>query len=135
MEDLTIAFVTGICVYGFYKLIELFVRRRERLLLVEKLSGIESPEGIKLPSLYDGENMGRFMALRAGALIAGLGLGLLVGYIIATCTMPENYEALTHDAYHRLLNMVDVLYGASTLLFGGLGLLIAFVVEWKMRQK
>ena len=135
MDFISIPLVTGICIYGFYKVIEVFARRKERLLMIEKLSEIKSSEGIILPTLQSGENMGRFMALRAGALLAGLGLGLLVGYIIFVCTMPENFGAVRNDAYYNYRDMMGVVYGASTLLFGGIALLSAFVVEWKMSKK
>ena len=135
MEFISIPAVIGICIYGFYKVIEVFARRKERLLLIEKLSEIKSSESVALPSLQGDTNMGRFMALRAGALLAGLGLGLLVGYIIFTCTMPDNFGAVRNDAYYSYRDMMGVVYGASTLLFGGIALLSAFVVEWKMSKK
>jgi len=127
--------VTGICIYGFYKIIELLVRRKERIMLVDRLSEIKSSEGITIPNLQGGIDGGRFMSLRAGSLLAGLGLGLLIGYIIAYCTLPENFGAVRDTVYYNYRDMMGVAYGASTLLFGGIGLLCAFVIELKLKKK
>jgi len=135
MDFISIPMVVGVCIYGFYKVIEVIVRRKERILMVEKLSEIKSPDGVIYPSLQDNGNAGYFMALRAGTLLAGLGLGLLVGYIIFSCSMPENIGTIRGDAFYNYRDMTSVVYGASTLLFGGIGLIVAFIVEWKMKRK
>jgi hypothetical protein len=127
--------VTGICIYGFYKIIELLVRRKERIMMVDRLSDIKSPEGMIIPNLQDSMGGGRYMSLRAGSLLAGLGLGLLIGYIIAYCTLPENFGAVRDNVYYNYRDMMGIAYGASTLLFGGIGLLCAFVIEMKLKKK
>ena len=133
MDFIMIPTTVGICIYGFYKVIEVLVRRKERILMVDKLSDIKSSGSINFPDLQ-GVGGGRFMALRAGSLLAGLGLGLLIGYIIAYCTIPENFGAVKDSVYYNYRDMIGIVYGASTLLFGGIGLLCAFIVEWKMKK-
>ena len=126
MDFILIPATIGVCIYGFYKVIELFVRRKERMMMIEKLTEIKSQGEIVLPDFSDwGEGVGRFIALRAGLLLMGLGLGLLIGYIIVAYTLTPG---VVND-------MTGVVYGASTLLFGGVGLVSAFIVEWKMRRK
>ena len=111
MDFISVPLVVGIVCAGIYGLFELFVRKRERLAIIEKI-------GDKLDaSAFDGKlglpNYMRnfsFSSLKAGCLLAGIGLGLLVGFIINMC----------------------MAYGASVLLFGGIGLIIAFVIELKL---
>ena len=83
MDFISVPLVVGIVCAGIYGLFELFVRKRERLAIIEKI-------GDKLDaSAFDGKlglpNYMRnfsFSSLKAGCLLAGIGLGLLVGFII-----------------------------------------------------
>jgi hypothetical protein len=68
MDFITIPVVTAIVVFGFYKLIELFVRKKERILLIDKLSTLEnvSCEKFDLSRIF-GENKimkNQFLGLR-----------------------------------------------------------------------
>ena len=109
--------------------IALFVRKRERLAIIEKI-------GDKLDaSAFDGKlglpNYMRnfsFSSLKAGCLLAGIGLGLLVGFIINMCMATNSYY---DDGWYRH-EVAGTAYGASVLLFGGIGLIIAFVIELKL---
>ena len=56
----------------------------------------------------------------------GLGLGLLVGFIFHTYVKVN---------FGGDWDMVSVAYGASVLLCGGLGLILAFIIENKMGKK
>ncbi len=133
MDFIMVPIVVGICIAGVYGLFELFVRRKERLALIEKLSDkIDSKviEG-KLP--MPGYNFMKgfsFSALKAGCLLAGIGLGLLIAFIVVACS----YNYLMGEDYIRQ-ELVGSVYGASVLLFGGIGLIIAFVIELKMANK
>ena len=68
-----------------------------------------------------------FSALKAGCLLAGIGLGLLVGFFI---DLDVSTSFVGADGFSR--DVSEVVYGASVLLFGGLGLIIAFVVEMRL---
>ena len=57
--------------------------------------------------------------------LMGLGLGLLVAFFIH-CNLGEFCDSR---------RIQSVLYGSCVLLFGGLGLLIAFLVELKINKK
>lgn len=125
--------VVGIICAGVYGLFELFVRKKERLALIEKLGdklGAPGFEGkICLPS-YAGVKIS-FNALKVGALLLGIGLGLFVGYIVCMATLP-NY-AQSNDRHIR--EVAGVVYGSSVLIFGGLSLILAFLAEVNIVNK
>ncbi|MCC8170727.1 MAG: hypothetical protein LIP00_02880 [Parabacteroides sp.] len=126
--------VIGLICAGIYGLFELFVRRPERMALIEKLG-----DKLGTPELRSKSYLPRygglcfsFSALKGGLLMTGIGLGLLVGFFIMTNTVP-NYPNNEHwGAMDRLGSIV---YGASVLLFGGIGLIVAFVIEMKLSSK
>ena len=133
MDFITIPVVTAIVVFGFYKLIELFVRKKERILLIDILSTLDnvSCEKFDLSRIF-GENKimkNQFLGLRIGSLLIGLGLGLMVGFFISLAT---HGTTATEDTYYLIRNAQEVIYGASTLLFGGLGLVAGFIIERKL---
>ena len=133
MEFFSAPLIIGIVCAGMYGLFELFVRRKERLALIEKM-------GDKLDaSLYEGKlglpnYMTRFSfsSLKAGCLLAGIGLGIMVGFII-NASLAFN-TSLYETGWYRE-EMAGTAYGASVLLFGGIGLILAFLVELKMSKK
>ena len=67
------------------------------------------------------------------ALRTGMGLGLLVGYVICAATI--NGYTGTVDIGYRMNDVASLIYGACVLLLGGVGLLVAFVVEMNMNKK
>lgn len=123
--------IVGICVAGIYGLFELFARRQERLKIIEKIGegiDISKMDGkLGLPSYFKNFS---FSSLKAGCLLAGVGLGLLIGFIINT-SLSANYY---NDGWFRN-EIAGTAYGASVLLFGGIGLIVAFVIEMKMANK
>ena len=76
--------------------------------------------------------MGSFGALKAGCLIMGLGLGLLIGYLICANSI-ANYTSEGNMSWN-LKYLAEIVYGACALLFGGLGLIIAFVIEIQLTK-
>ena len=135
MEIIVLPTVCGIFVLGFYKLFELFVCKKERLAIIEKMGEKFSSDmlenKIKLPSVG---NLS-FSALKFGCLFVGLGLGLLVAYLICTTTL-EGYAEMSSDRFNwNLRETISVIYGACVLLFGGAGLLTSFLIELKISKK
>ncbi|MHC1778822.1 MAG: hypothetical protein AB9922_01120 [Bacteroidales bacterium] len=134
MEFISIPVTFGIGAYAFYKLVELFARKKERIMLIEKLSQISSAnvENLDLSKIFgDGRKLNnKYISLRIGSLLMGLGAGLLIGIVIVTqifgTAVPSSYEAN---------ESMGIVYGASTLCFGGLGLIAGFIVEAKMSKK
>lgn len=133
MDFISIPLTCAIVFAAIYGIFELFARRKERLAIIEKLgekidtSAIEGK--FRLPGLSTNFS---FSSLKAGALLAGVGLGLLIGFFINFGVMQST--AYTDDHWFRN-EMMGVAYGASVLLFGGLGLIIAFVLEMKIIKR
>ena len=134
MDFIMIPAIFGIVTLGFYKLFELFVCKKERLLIIEKMGEKFSSEmlenKIKLPSVG---NLS-FSALKFGCLFVGLGLGLLVAYLICTTTI-DDYVVRNADWNWEVKQTISVIYGACVLLFGGVGLLTSFLIELKISKK
>jgi hypothetical protein len=105
MREITAIFVTAIVFTGIYGILQLFVRRKERMLIIEK--GANPPE-IK-------SDMPRFSSLKFGLLFVGVGAGIITGSIIAASTIIEE----------------EVAYGSMVFIFGGIALLIDHLIERK----
>lgn len=133
-DFLTAPLVIGIICAGIYGLFELFVRKNERLTLIEKLGdklGTPGYEGkISLPS-YSRIRFS-FSALKLGLLLVGIGLGLLVGFIFCMDAIP-NYP--NWENWGRMEDTASIVYGASIMFFGGLGLVAAFLIELAISKK
>ena len=130
MDFIMVPLVTGIvfaCIYGLF---ELFVRRKERLALIEKLVNrldAGALDGkISLPS-YSATPRINFGSLRAACLMIGIGLGLLVG-VLLYILIHSNASNISMEDY-LLRHLRDVCYGAPILLFGGLGLVVSYLIE------
>ncbi len=134
LDFITIPLVTGICIFGFYKLIELFVRKRERIMIIERISQLENVNTDKFDlSRLFGKSVnidGRYLSLRIGLLLVGIGLGLLIGFFIVLNT----YGYMRGDDFYASRGMAELIYGSTTLLFGGIGLVTAFVIEHKIKS-
>jgi len=134
MDFIMVPVVCGIFVLGFYKLFELFVCKKERLLIIEKMGEKFTPEmlGNKI-NLSSVGNLS-FSALKFGCLFVGLGLGLLAAYLICRTTI-DDYVVRNADWNWEVKQTISVIYGACVLLFGGVGLLASFLVELKISKK
>ena len=132
LDFIMVPLVCGIFVLGFYKLFELFVCKKERLLIIEKMGEKFTPDMLEHKLSFS--SIGKFSssALKFGCLFMGLGLGLLIGYLICTATL-EGYTEMGSDRFNYR-ETSSVVYGACILLFGGLGLLTAFLIELKINK-
>jgi len=119
--------VMGIITLGIYKLFELFVRKKERLIIIDKIGDKLTPD-ILNGKIDFSTNIPKFSfsALKFGCLFMGLGIGLLVAFAVH-----YNFADFVESAYY----LRSAVYGSCVLLFGGLGLLIAFIVELKVSKK
>jgi hypothetical protein len=131
MEFIAVPLIVWICVSGVYGLFELFARRGERKAMIEKMG--DRLDSSLLEGKFNLLNLPAqsFSSLKIGCLLAGLGLGLLVGLLIATMLISNDYSNLEN---WRIRDLTGVAYGASVLLFGGIGLLTSFVIENKMNK-
>jgi hypothetical protein len=127
MDFIMVPAVMGIITLGIYKLFELFVRKKERLMIIDKIGDKLTPEilsgkidfSTNIPKLSSS-------ALKFGCLFMGLGIGMLVAFAVH-----YNFADFVESSYQ----IRSVVYGSCVLLFGGLGLLIAFIVELKVSKK
>ena len=134
MEFITIPAIFGIVTWGFYKLFELFVCKKERLLIIEKMGEKFTPEMLGNKINLSSVGNASFSALKFGCLFVGLGLGLLVAYLICRTTI-DDYVVRNADWNWEVRQTISVIYGACVLLFGGVGLLASFLVELKISKK
>ena len=133
MEFISIPLTFGIGAYAFYKLIELYARRKERLMIIEKLSEIKDANlgNIDLTGvLGEKRSYNKYLSLRIGSLLMGLGLGLLIGYLIITFSI-----GVVGDVSYHMAETMSIIYGASTLCFGGIGLIAGFIAETILEKR
>ena len=134
LDFIMVPLVCGIFVLGFYKLFELFVCKKERLLIIEKMGEKFTPDMLEHKLSFS--SIGKFSssALKFGCLFMGLGLGLLIGYLICSTTL-EGYTNMGDVRLnYNMRETISIIYGACILLFGGIGLLTAFLVELKINK-
>ena len=134
VEAIMVPAVCGIFIFGFLKLFELFVCKKERLLIIEKMGENFTPDMLEHKISFS--SIGKFSssALKFGCLFMGLGLGLLIGYLICSTTL-EGYTNMGDVRLnYNMRETISIIYGACILLFGGLSLLIAFLVELKINK-
>lgn len=133
MDFIVAPLIVGIISWGIYGLFELFVRRKERLAIIEKIGekmDASSFSGkLSLPSY--GTPRFSFSALKTGCLLMGIGLGIFVGFVSNVALAACRHSLDFYNEYQ----VTSSAYGASVLLFGGLGLIIAFIIETKMKKK
>lgn len=132
MDFITVPLTTGIVFLAFYKVIELFVCRKERMTIIEKIGDKLSTSSLtnELELFNYGGLHISFSALKTGCLLIGIGLGMLIGLLI------HIYVASMNDLGTSIgiRNMIEVAYGAPVLLFGGLGMIVAFIVEMRVKK-
>lgn len=132
MDFITVPLTTGIVFLAFYKVIELFVCRKERMTIIEKIGDKLSTSSLtnELELFNYGGLHISFSVLKTGCLLIGIGLGMLIGLLI------HIYVASMNDLGTSIgiRNMIEVAYGAPVLLFGGLGLIVAFIIEMRVKK-
>lgn len=131
MEELQSVAIVGIIFGVIYKLFELFIGQKERLLLIEKFGDSAFPENLRRRLPETGFSF-PFKVLRSACLLLGLGFGLLAGYGILSLTQPDYFTSYVNA---RILETGSVVYGACILFGGGLGLLVAYLIEVKSQKK
>ena len=129
MIPLNFAIVFG----GIYKVIELFVHKRERLMLISKITELKNID-FKGISLYS--SGGKYTALRIGWLMTGIGFGFLLGFCINMLATYGDYSfRADEDFVYRYSNRVGgIVYVASVCICGGIGLLMSYRAERKAEQ-
>jgi FtsH-binding integral membrane protein len=102
-EDILIPLVVFAAIFGIVWVI-FSTRNRERMAMIEK--------GVSPKDFMNQKTSNAFGIIKWGLLLVGVGLGLFLGSILDTYTaIPE-----------------EPAYFACALLFGGLGLVAAFII-------
>lgn len=113
-------FIIGIVFYFTYLVFSLYARRKERLMLIEKISELKD---VKLGNIQLG-GAGKYAWLHVGCCACGIGLGLLIAFFIEYNVRFTNID----------IDM-DVCYGACLCLFGGIGLVVSFIIANKLESE
>jgi len=131
MNNYDSVFIVAIVFIVIYRVFELFVRRNERITMIEKLGKLSDGNvKLNLPS-FESSNGNR--ALRISLLLIGIGIGLLVGYGFEFGATGGNLSAFSGNWDFQ--NKMSVIYFASVAIFGGIGLLAAYLIEQKQKPK
>lgn len=128
MDWITVPLVCAIIFGCIYKVVELFVHKRERLMVINKLTEISNVD-FKGINLYSSGN--KFTGLRIGWLLLGIGFGFLFGFLINMMATYGQY-ANDFDNVWRYHNKVGgIVYVACICICGGIGLLMSYKAERK----
>ena len=87
MDFIMVPTILAIITLGIYKLFELFVCKKERLTIIEKMGEKFTPDMLEHKINFSSIGNFSFSALKLGCLLTGMGLGLLVGYVICAATI------------------------------------------------
>lgn len=123
----------GIIFWACYKVIETFAHRKERIKLVEKMD-LAQDSKTNLAQILGEDSGYKNWATRLGSLLIGLGIGVLVAYLI--CYASGMYMINTDIVNGSCIidEQSSVIYGSCTLLFGGLGLLASYFLEKRQNK-
>ncbi|MDR3340452.1 MAG: hypothetical protein LBT25_10255 [Candidatus Symbiothrix sp.] len=138
--------IVGFIVLGIYKLFELFVKRKERLAVIEKIFNLSSDAkisgDIRLPEISLGGKAFDFWSLRLALLLIGIGLGCLIAYFVQFNTLSLSKQLFIDiqddnnwHFKHEFYEMKSIIYFACITLFGGAGLLSAYLIELRQIKK
>ena len=132
--DLTTIIVVPTVMYFLYKFLDSLIRKKERILLIEKLETLH-PQSLQISEAFGSTDFipnKRFSGLRFGLLLTGIGLGLLLAWALMAIVYVE-LESYIKDSY-RYREMLNIIFLATPALFGGIGLIISYVIERKQKS-
>ena len=134
MSNLVPIFIVGFIVVGIYRIFELFARRKERMAIIERLGEqiklSEANVDLSLPLFQKSEGN---WALKISLLLIGIGIGLVAAYCFELATYGVKFTYNNPTGYYKY--KVEVVYLACVAIFGGLGLLSAYLIERKHKTK
>ncbi|GHU88507.1 hypothetical protein FACS1894155_03500 [Bacteroidia bacterium] len=141
MSELMAILIVGIITLGVYRLFELFVKKKERLAIIDKLVG-----GISSGEIKEALNFPMFgkigfsyssWALKISLLMIGVGLGAIIAFFIQYQVIGDLLLQNHGDWEIRrnLHGFQEIIYLSCIAIFGGIGLLSAYLIELKQRDK
>jgi hypothetical protein len=136
MGEITAMVIVATVAFAIYSLFELFIRRKERMAVIEKISTGIDPNVLKdqfnlFSKKWDNNHTGSW-AIRIGSLFVGVGLGITIAAIINLCIW---HTWGVYHAPYEYSETMQVLYPACASIFGGLGLIIAYFIDRKECRK
>lgn len=134
-------FIVCIVFYFIYLMLSLFARRKERMMLIEKISELKD---VKLSNIHlDYAN--KYAWLHVGCCLCGVGLGILVAFfielnvassgIIKSIDYSISFSHSIYPEYAGIGRSVAACYSACICLFGGIGLVASFITANKLESK
>ena len=118
-----------------YKTIELYAKRKERILFLEKMiDKIDTVNG-NVQSSFDvdiNKKSNPFITIRWAAGLLFFGLGLIIAHLFC---LFSNAEYASGDRYVFNSDFVSVVYMSFVSVMMGLGFLVTFFIEMKYRKK
>ena len=130
MDFILVPLVVGIITLGIYKLFELFVCKKERIIMIEKLGDKFNMGDISGKFSFN-VNYSRsrfsFSALSFNDSRSKVKWG---GFSFAF----PNYSTSRETAWH-VEQQASLVYGACVLFFGGIGLISAFLIEMHIHKQ
>jgi hypothetical protein len=140
MNDMDGILIVGFVVLGIYKLFELFVRKGERMALIEKLPVFlnAGKEGnvINLPEISFLKKDYGSWPLRLSLLFMGVGLGCLLAFLVQYSMF--DFSRYNIDEWRGRLEVEHirfVLYFSFIAVFGGFSLFVAYLIERQQAKK
>ena len=136
MDFITVPLTFGIVTWSIYKLFELFVCKKERMTILEKMD-FDNPNNQSVKNLLKEYNTSlpfSFSALKIGCLLMGLGLGLILGIWLFAMNV-ETVQSFREMTSYNVYSFITLIIGASVLFTGGAGLLLAFIIEYKCNKR
>lgn len=119
--------------WGIYKLFELFVRKKERLTIIDKLGERFSAEDVKKAfdfPIFPQVRKSSFTSLKASLLLIGIGTGLIVSFLLQYHFLGVVDFDLNQWQVRENINEFKLILNFSGVsIFGGLGLFIAYLIE------
>jgi hypothetical protein len=139
--DITAIFVVGSVILGIYKIFELFIRKKERALLIEKipvfLNNNQLGDFVSLPGISFGKRDYGSWPLRISLLLIGVGMGCVIAFFIQYYLFDNTLRSVSDegDIRRQIEQSQFVLYFSFITIFGGLGLLAAYLIELKSKTR
>ena len=118
-----------------YKTIELYAKRKERILFLEKMiDKIDTVNG-NVQSLFNvdiNKKSNPFITIRWAAGLLFFGLGLIIAHLFCLFSNAE-YASGDRNVFNS--DFVSVVYMGFVSVMMGLGFLVVFFIEMKYRRK
>lgn len=133
MKELMAVACIGFFFGTIYKIFELFIRRSERMKLIDRLSESPDPQSLHT-SLFAKSNMfSNKMGIKIASLLIGMAVGLLGVLAISYADFMSQQLGYSHTSFVE--KNIEVLTLGFVLFFGGVGLLVPSIIFYKQDKK